>query len=414
VITFWIFAGLMMAVALFFVMPPLLHRGELRHPAAERLAHVTIFNQQLEELEADLARGVLSPEDHEQGRIELEQRLLEETGAVATVRAVPTLRGWRRILLPAALIIGLPAIVVGLYYQVGNPQSLTLDAPLAAGTPHQVDQTQVQLMASRLAARLQRNPEDGDGWAMLAKSYGMMQRYNDSALAFGKAAALSPANPQLLADYADALAMAQGGRFEGKPAETIDRALRIDPNHPKALALAGSAAFEAKSYAAAVDIWQRLLAHLPENSPFADSIRNSIADARQRGGLVIAADAAAPAAHGKPSAVKGVVRLIAELKDKAAPGDTVYVYATAPAGGPQMPLAVLTRKVKDLPLTFALDDSMAMAPQMKMSNFKQVVLGVLVSKSGAAKKQSGDLVSAPTPVNVGASDVDLVIRGVVR
>jgi cytochrome c-type biogenesis protein CcmH len=414
VIAFWVVAGLMMAVGLVFVMPTLLRRGDRRHPAAEKLAHVTIFNQQLEELEADLAKGVLSPEDHEQGRIELEQRLLDETSADAKVSTFAPLKGWRRFLLPAMLLIGLPAIVVGLYYQVGSPQWLSLDAPMAAGTPHQVDQKQVQIMASRLVARLQKNPDDADGWVMLAKSYGMMQRYSDSAAAFGKAAELSPNSAQMLADYADAQAMAQGGRFEGKPADTINQALRVDPNHPKVLALAGSAAFETKSYATAVDFWQRLLTRIPEDSPFAVSIRNSINEAQQRGGLVAAAHVAALARSKAASVVKGVARLIPELKDKASPTDTVFIYASAPEGGPKMPLAVLKKQVKDLPLTFALDDSMAMVPQMKVSNFKQVVIGALISKSGTAKRQTGDLVSAPTPANVGDSNIDLVIRGIVR
>jgi cytochrome c-type biogenesis protein CcmH len=413
VITFWIVAGLLMAAALSIVMLPLLRRGERRHPAAEKLAHVTIFHQQLEELEADLAKGVLSAEDYEQGRAEIEQRLLEESSVGGTNAHAPAAAGWRRWFLPGAMVVAVPVFVVALYYQVGNPGMLMLDAPMTAGMPHQVDAKQVQLMASRLAARLKQNPDDADGWQMLAKSYGMMQRYNDATAAFAKAAALAPQNVQLLADYADVLAMAQGGRFEGKPSEVISQALRIDPNHPKALALAGSAAFETKSYAMAIDLWQRLLTKIPADSPYAASVRSNIAEAQQRGGITLASlSSKSPAA--RRASVKGVVRLIDQLKDKVSPGDTVFVYAIAPDGGPKMPLAVLKKEAKDLPLAFALDDTMAVMPQAKLSDFKRVVLRVLVSKSGMAKPQSGDYVSAPTPASIGDGNVELLVRGVVK
>ncbi len=415
-ITFWIVAALLTAVALLFVLPPLMRRGDRRHPAAERLAHVTIFNQQLEELDADLAKGLLSPEDYEQGRIELEARLLEESRDAATPRPRDTASGLRRWLLPATVVAGLPAMVVGLYYQVGTPQLLSLDAPVAtdptAATPHAITQDQVLLMTTRLALRLQKNPQDADGWAMLARSYSMMRRYNDAAAAYAKAVALTPDNIQLLTDYADTLAMAQGQRFEGKPTDLIQQALKLDPNHPKALALAGTAAFEGRLYDRAVEIWERLLTRIPDDSQFAASIRNSIADARARGGMAAAAHAGMRPRTG--AATGGEVRLIAELKDKVSPTDPVFVFASPPEGGPKMPLAVMRRQVKDLPFSFVLDDSMAMMPNMKMSNFKKVVIAARISRSGKVMVEKGDLVSQPATANVGDTNVDVLIRGIVR
>lgn len=418
-IAFWIIAALLTVVALLFVLPPLLRRGDRRHPAAERLAHVTIFHQQLEELDADLAKGLLAPEDYDQGRLELECRLLDESRSAAKPREPAPRTGLRRYLLPATILAGLPAMVVALYYQVGSPQILDLDslpavADPTAAIPHAVTQEQVVLMTSRLAARLQKNPQDADGWAMLARSYAMMRRYGDSAAAYGKAAALTPDNVQLLTDYADTLAMAQGQRFEGKPADLIRQALQIDPNYPKALALAGTAAFEARSYGQAVEIWQHLLTRIPEGSPFAANIRNSIADARTRDGMAAAAHAGMHAMAGNGAATRGTVRLIPEMKDKVSPADTVFVFASPPEGGPKMPLAVMKRQVKDLPFGFALDDSMAVMPNMKMSNFKRVVIAARVSKSGKAAVEIGDFVSAPATVAVGEANVDLLIRGIVR
>jgi cytochrome c-type biogenesis protein CcmH len=199
-------------------------------------------------------------------------------------------------------------------------------------------------------------------------------------------------------DFADALAMARGQRFEGEPEKLIQRALEIEPNNLKGLALAGSVAFERKDYAQAAAYWQRMLPLVPAESQDARMIQQNVREARQ-----LAGDA---------QALQGTVSLSPQLAGKAAADDTVFVFARA-AEGPPMPLAVARTRVRDLPYRFRLDDSMAMTPAMKLSSFPRVVVGARVSKSGNAAPQPGDLQGASAPVANDAGSVNVVIDRVV-
>ncbi|SRR6266581_1272328 len=430
-IIFWVLAGLMVAFALWFALRPLFRGGSRAHPAAEKLAMIGNFEQQLNELDADLTNGTLAPETYEQRRMELEKRLLKETAGGSATPAPSASRGARRFVVPVAIGLLAPLLAVGVYFLAGKPQVVDTKAPAAEsanGAAHPTTPEQVQAMVARLAARLEKNPQDADGWAMLGRSYTMLRRFDDGVAAFAKAAALQPGDAQLLADYADTAAMAQGKRFDGKPSELIERALKVDPNNMKALALAGSAAFDAGAYAQAVAFWQQLLQHVPPESEIAGTLTAQIADARQRGALK-APSPVAEAGAGKSvqatagrdesaavhagATVKGRVRLIAELADKASPTDTVFVIARA-VDGPPMPLAVLKRQVKDLPLDFTLDDTMALSPETKLSQFKEVDVAARISKSGNATTQKGDLLSQPVRTLVGGPEVELPIRGMMR
>ena len=216
----------------------------------------------------------------------------------------------------------------------------------------------------------------------------------------------SPRDAQLLADLADVLAMTRGGagagNLQGEPEQLVLRALEIDPKNLKALALAGTAAFERKDYSSAVRYWERMLPLVPADSEDARSIQGSLAEARALGGK-------SPPGN----AVKGMVRLSSKLAAAAAPDDAVFIFARA-AEGPAMPLAVKRARVRDLPLEFSLDDSMAMAPGMNLSAHARVVVGARVSKSGLATPQPGDLQGLSKPVSNDARGVSVVIDSVVR
>lgn len=186
--------------------------------------------------------------------------------------------------LAVALAVALPLAAAGLYLATGTPSSLApqIAAGATGGSPHAVTPESIQGMVARLAARLRENPEDADGWVMLARSYAAIGRYPDSALAYERAAERLPGDAQLLADFADVAAMAQGKRLQGKPETLIARALAADPNNVKALSLAGTVAFEKDDYGAAKASWQRILSLVAHDSPVARSIRGSIADAERR------------------------------------------------------------------------------------------------------------------------------------
>ncbi|HYA47340.1 MAG TPA: c-type cytochrome biogenesis protein CcmI [Burkholderiales bacterium] len=405
--TAFVVLGVLLAAAalLFVVLPLARHRARSRDSRSS--VNVAIYRDQLRELESDLRAGTLAPDQYEKSRGEIEARLLED------VRGDTAATGAPRPSRAAAIALGLaiPVCAAAVYFAVGNPRAVSPQAE-AGGTDHGLTQQQLQSLVDRLAARMKENPENAEGWAMLGRSYAVLGRFRDSADAYAKAAAGMPGDAQLLADYADALAMAQGRRLHGEPEKIIARALEADPNNVKALALAGTAAFDRKNYAEAVRHWERIAQLVPPGSQFADSLQASIAEARELGGMR-PAPGKAPAAVAQVGSVSGIARLSPKLAGRVAPTDTVFVFARA-AEGPRMPLAVLRKQVRDLPVTFVLDDSMAMAPQMKLSGFSQVVVGARVSKTASANPQPGDLEGQSVPVKVGARGVAVVIDTEVR
>ena len=400
--TFVVLGAVLVAGALLFVVPPLLRRG-LRTGETRDAVNVAVYRDQLRELEADLRAGTLAPDQHEKARGEIEARLLADVGK----GDAPAHR--QRHTRAAALALGLavPICALAVYVAVGNPRALS---PQAGGADaHGVSAQQFEAMVSRLAARLKENPEDPEGWMMLGRSYAVLGRFGEASEAYAKAAARTPGDAQLLADYADALAMAQGRTLQGEPEKILLRALAIDPNNVKALLLAGTAAFNRNDGAAAVRHWERVLGLLPAESDMVQRVQASIAQARSLGGSPGAkTQIAKPAQALGGGRVSGVVTLAPELAGKVAPGDTVFIFARA-AEGPRMPLAILRKRGSDLPVKFTLDDSMAMAPQMKLSAFPQVVIGARVSKSANASPQPGDLQGSSAPISVGAKSVSVVI-----
>jgi cytochrome c-type biogenesis protein CcmH len=170
---------------------------------------------------------------------------------------VPLLSAQRRhAALAGLLIAAVPSAAITLYMRIGNPAALALDS--ATSGEHADSPASLELMVSRLAARLRRDPDDAAGWAMLARSYAVLERPDDAAAAYHRALLLHPRDADLLADYADAVASAKQGDLSGVPQANIDAALAIDPDHPKALALAASAAVDRRDYAAAIRYWTRL------------------------------------------------------------------------------------------------------------------------------------------------------------
>ena len=402
---FWISALLIAAAALAIVLRPL--RAAKGGSASREALNVAVYRDQLRELEEDLKAGKIAQQDYERSRGEIERRLLDDVKPQPAARSLPrateaVFRG--RAPLYAAL--ALPLLALGLYLVVGNPRALN-----PAVRENGVGMQQIEAMVQRLADRLQKEPEDVEGWKMLGKSYTVMGRYAEAANAYSKAAMRAPRDAQVLADLADALAMARGQSMKGEPEELVLRALQIEPNNLKALALAGTAAFERRDFRGAAGLWERMLPLVEADSEDARTIQSNIDEARAAAGT-----SKPPVAAAKPSvfaSLKGTVKLAPDLASKVSPADTLFVYARA-LEGPPMPLAILRRRAADLPLSFSLDDSMAMSPATKLSAFPKVVVTARISKSGGATPQPGDLQGASAPVASSARAVSITIDKVVR
>jgi cytochrome c-type biogenesis protein CcmH len=280
---------------------------------------------------------------------------------------------------------------------------------------HAMTVQQLDALVGRLAARMRENPDDPEGWKLLGRSCAALGRFPEALEAYAKAAARQPRDAQLLADMADVLAMTRAergeGSLQGEPEKLVLRALEIDPENLKALALAGTAAFNRSDYAGAARYWQRMLPLVAAGSEDARQIRSNLDEARALARSAPAVAGSAPVAA--PHALQGKVTLSKKLAAQAAPDDTVFVFARA-VEGPPLPLAVKRARVRDLPLEFALDDSMAMAPGMKLSAHARVVVGARISKSGQPKAQPGDLQGASGPVANDAQGVNVVIDSVVH
>ena len=411
---FWLVAALFLAGALVFLLPAL---WSPRAGSATALgANLAVHRDQWAEAERDLANGQISPERLAQVQAEIRRRALEDSEAAEPA----PLRPARRTAWALALLIPLGSVLT--YLQLGRPEAAAPQLRQAVTGPrHSVTPEQIQQMATALAERLKSEPQDLEGWLMLARSYTVLGRYRDAVTAFSRASQLGPPDAGILADLADVTGMAQGKRLAGEPARLIQQALDVDPRHVKALALAGSVAFEARDYTAARGYWLRLVAVVPAESSMARSIQNNIAEATQLESGGTAARNAPPATLATPStppatpdaepaalAVRGQVQISSELASRMAPGDTLFVFARA-VQGPRMPLAILRLPAQAGAVSFTLDDSTAMAPELRLSGFAQVVVGARVSGRGSATPQPGDLVGQSEPVAPGATGVQVVI-----
>lgn len=397
---------------------------------------IPTLRRQLVQLKELHEAGVLPEAPYEEGKAALERRVLDlvmsgaaDSPAVAAPCVAPAApapvpaapKPSRRLL--ASLAVGVLVVAAAGYGWMGSPDQLGVSpAPGAAAgapagmqggaqnPPHATSQEQIADMADKLAERMKGTPEDAEGWAMLGRSYSVLGRHPEALVAYEKAVQLRKDDPNLLADYADSLAVKNGRKLTGEPMQWVQAALKIDPNTPKALALAGTHAFDLKDYAAAVKYWEQLVAVAPADSNFVQQVQSGLEEARQLGGLPVKAGAAAAAPMALPgSAVSGTVSLSPALAKLAGPDDTVFIYARAADGGQRMPLAIQRRQVKDLPIAFTLDDSSSMSPAARISGVKQVIVSARVSKSGQAMPAPGDLTGQSAAVDVGATGLKIEI-----
>lgn len=307
------------------------------------------------------------------------------------------------------------------------------------------ERAKFEALVQQLAQRMKTQPDNAEGWTMLGRVYAALEQHDDALVAFKRALALRPGDAQSMVDVADGLANTQQRSLAGEPEKLVQQALAIAPTNPKALAMAGSIAYSRDDFKAAVGHWSLALKGAEPGSAFADQLQQGLAEARQRAGLLVSVDAtvaaasqaaaisaanaagggtalsagagsnpavAASAVAAVPAEVTGRVSLSAALKAQAGPDDLVFIFARAPVGS-RMPLAILRKRVRDLPVDFVLDDSLAMSPAARLSSAQQVVVGARISKSGQAMPQPGDLQGLSASVAVGSRGLRIEINELV-
>ncbi len=411
---FWLIAAALIAGSVVLLVKPLLEASQPAGPEEPEQGRA-LHRQQCAELSQDLQAGVIGEEQYQQAYRELAQRRLEESGAPATALATRShVRRWVTVGTVASCV---PLISVLLYAKLGNPLAITHSRPPepeTLGGAHQLSQG-LDALAEGLKRKLERQPGNGPGWALLARSYVELGRHAESVPAFERAVQLITDDAQLLADYADALGMVNGRSLDGRPTLLINQALAIEPSNPKALLLAATVAVNERDYPRAITYWQRVMAGAPPESALAAEVTAHLAEARSRLGGAPPAPLArehAPLAPGR-RAISGTVRLATDLDGRVAPTDTVFVFARS-LDGPPMPLAVLRASADALPLSFRLDDSHSVMPGRRLSEAGTVVVAARISKSGTATPQAGDLQGTSGNVEVGGAGVTIIIDTEVR
>ena len=412
---FWIAAVACVAIALAFVLPPLLRKKEAAAKAARRDINIAVYRDQMKEMEADRANGLLSESQFQTSKVELESRLAEDALAQADNVMTPVVS--RRLGFTLAGM--LPVAAFGLYFVLGNPMSLTAIAEAQANpqiaAPPGGGEHDIMAMIQKVEEKTKTDPNDGEAWTMLAKTYAVVGHWPEALSAYEKAIKLKPDVPAVMTGYAEALAISRGRDLKGEPIQLVLQALEKDPDDFKGLELAAINAFQEKNYAQATFYFKHLYKLLPPESPYAQDIAEAQKEATRLSrseltGMDNLADLGAKPAEkaASPGAtLHGEVDIAPALKAKVAATDIVFLFARSAGGG--APVAAIRSTAGKFPLEFELSDAMAMNPDNKLSNHKEVTLTARVSKSGQPMGAAGDLEGTLTNVKVGTKGIKLVI-----
>jgi cytochrome c-type biogenesis protein CcmH len=389
--SFLILALPLLILVLVLLLHPFLFPAK-ESATSRRQMNAAIYREELDKLEADRLSGAVDSASYEQTHAEMRQRLFQDTDEADDLAVLGS---------PKKTIIGICIFVAllsaGFYFFLGGAFQI---AEKNAEKP--MTQESVEKMVAEFAAKMDKEPDNHKGWAMLARSYRILGRNAEAEKAYVRAGSFVDTDPQLLADYADVLVTNADGNFSGKPLQLISKALALDPNNLLALWLSGTAAFNAQNYKAAVKFWEKLAKQLPAESDESRAIAASIAEARSKAGLSLAS---APVIS--TQGVSGLVDIAPDLKSKIKSGDVLMVIARKP--GERMPVAVLKTTLSAFPMRFALTDALAMSPNALISQLSEVLLEVRISKTGMAMPESDDLISKPQTIKVGTTNARLLI-----
>lgn len=409
-VVFWVLASLLVLVSMLFILPPLLRPPTSRGVQPDAL-NVQVIKDQLAELRADLAAGRLDQATFAAAQRDLERELLDDVPSRPVETGGDARRGrW----LALVLVLLVPALAVPVYQRIGAQGIIERLADGAAATPGA--QQTLEAMVEGLAARMQQEPDNAEGWALLGRSYAALNRSADAVAAYRHALRLTPDDPQVLSDFADVLVVAHNGEFTDEVGQLLDRALAVAPHFPKALWLRGHWRYRQADYTGAITDWQSVMAELPPGDENRATVQQQIGMAQMQLGqrpdavapTAQTATDVAPAGAVSSGSIQVRVALTPALAARAAPDDTVFIYARA-VEGPRMPLAIVRKRVADLPIDVTLDDSQAMSPAMVLSKFSAVTVEARVSKSGQAMPASGDLAGSVSPVGTDSAEVTVTI-----
>jgi len=429
-ISFIVSAVVLVLLAVIFIVPTLRKQNYAFSDEYDDL-NVSIAKERLTEIKLQLESGEINQQTYQQMHDELESTLaLDLSGAgepVSEQQAVSKNKPLTSVLLALAI----PVVAAGIYYQLGDFAAATGTRVAQTVIPAGQNRPQMTIeeAIAKLEQRLVQEPNNPDGWFMLAKTYMAVKQFHKAEQAYKKvldidASNQQPEDPELLLRYADAVAMNEGGSLTGKAKPIVDKVIKLIPNNPTVLWMAGTAENQQGNYAKALTYWYKLYPIISQDAGAQSQLASLIekAESKLSADEIAQLKKMAPAQKAAPASLPSTNAAVAEiivrveldpaLKDKVKPTDTLFIFAKA-MQGPPMPLAAVKKTVAALPLTVSLNDAMAMMPQMKLSSFEQVKISAVISKSGQPGAQPGDLFVEISPVNVKAQEkIKLIISQV--
>jgi cytochrome c-type biogenesis protein CcmH len=405
---FLLIVSALVLIAFGFILPPLWRKPALLAADLDQ-RNILIAQHRLAELKENRRLGGLSQAQYDEQLADLEQALSDDLDIKSNVSLASSQGRW----VIYVLVVAVPVLAGWLYFTLGNYPAVSHSAEMAVD-PDTLKQAEVNKMVEGLAEKMKANPDDAQGWLMLGRSYKVLEQHGKAVDAFAHAYQLLGDQAEIMLLYADALAFVNDKNLTGKPAELVFKALALEPDNMNALWLGGMAKAQQGDTATAITLWKKLEALLPPGSESQQEIQGLLAKVESASPQAAAQPDAAPTANVPGAAITVQVSLAPELQKSATPGDTVFVYAQA-LSGPKMPLAIVRKQVSDLPLTVSLDDTMAMMPNMKLSNFAEVKLLARISKSGNAMSQSGDMIGSIDQVALtDKNSHTIIINGTVK
>ena len=391
-------------IAVLLLLRPLFSKKEQQSKVERDAVNIQAAATRLSELKLELENGLISQERFDNYKLELETAALDDLRNTASSESHEH-KGNKILALLVALIV--PLLSITIYQQLGNeaafhPELQTDESAIAS--------QEIEKMLAVVEKEIKENPDDVEGRIALAQVYVELERYSDAATVYLELNKLRPDDPDVLVNYAEALARSHGNRLTGKPTELLNAALKIEPKHGRALWLAGFAEQQAENKEGALSHWRHLLAGMEEGSEVFQHLENLISELESGTPTPEVVTSNQSAAVQQSIQVKET--LSPEFLNKVDPNTTLFIYARA-SEGPPMPLAVHKGLAKDLPITVTLDDSMAMMPQMSLSSFPKVIVGARLSSNGQPQGQSGDYEGYSDTIEVSTNPVvDILINSV--
>jgi len=418
----------LLIIVLWLIAPALLGKRKINQDDTDS-QNTEIAKERLADLELRLEQGEISQQELDQTRIEIEKSLLQDVrDGEEKVNISPKIERNAYVLIAA-----IPLLAFAMYWLWGSPDSINLSAQslmtnsnvtqsnnagqtaMNSGDPASEKHIgSVEEMAELLEKKLEQDPENANGWYTLGRTYMSLKKYDKAVVALQRLRQLVGDDVTVLVTLADAMTMLHQGRMSGEPFELIKQALKLKPEDPTTLWLAGLGYEETGDTKTAIKLWKQLLPFVAADPASLHQVQSLIATAERKLGIEPTVKVGTPmnapapqsnssqppstkASNSVAASVLVTVKLADENKSKVSPTDFVLIYARA-ASGPRMPLAIVRKQVKDLPITVVLDDSMAMQPAMKLSNFPEVNIVARISKLGQAMPQSGDIQGQYGPV----------------